>query len=502
MTASGPAVDPPPRLPWIDVARGLAILMVVAYHALGYMRIPNRLNGYVGVDAFLLLSGFGLALSTRPESWGRFMGRRLFRLLPAYWVVLALCLAANAYEGAALDAKDTLLHVLCLHLAWGDPHTFAVNPSFWFMGLIVPLYAAFALLRPWILEGKGYAALGVAIAVAGVGGAVLIQYGAAWGVNARDHAPHRLATFFVGAALGLMYRQEDPPDRLAREPVLWLGLATAVGAAAAIYRPDLLFMPVAGLAVIGVGMAVAAAGERYWVARPLAGWLAGLGTLAYEWYLCHQYLLVWLGDRYLQPIVDARHPKWPLTGRIVMAGCLALAFAVVVAWAIRWAVAWAESRRTWRTTLPVVAVTVAMLVGVGTVVPGRLPRVRPREFRIAVVAPAPPAAPVAEPVISFGRAGAGDLVFLEHDGRGRARVGIDHWSAGPALGEWLPAAAVAGGAWHVSISEEGIRVRAGPVDLRSLHPPYAPTAKPVVGRNDAGFSSAATAPVSRVERLR
>ena len=102
-----------------DGVRGLAILMVIAYHAvsttaypdatLGWVR-PWLMAGWAGVDLFFGLSGFLITslllreerrelLAGRPQrfSLGRFYLRRVFRILPAFYAVFALntCLLAH-----------------------------------------------------------------------------------------------------------------------------------------------------------------------------------------------------------------------------------------------------------------------------------------------------------------------------------------------------------------------------------------------------------------------
>jgi peptidoglycan/LPS O-acetylase OafA/YrhL len=76
----------------LDMVRGLAITMVVAFH---YWQVPN---GDRGVDLFFVLSGYllgGILIDNRlrPRLFATFYGRRAFRILPLYVAFLALCLA-------------------------------------------------------------------------------------------------------------------------------------------------------------------------------------------------------------------------------------------------------------------------------------------------------------------------------------------------------------------------------------------------------------------------
>lgn len=101
------------RLPSLDGLRGLAILLVVAFH-LGFVVHPAGSGpartyvpgGYVGVDVFFVLSGFlitALLLEERHRTGGvsfrGFYSRRAYRLLPALGVLLAAHVAYAAYEG-------------------------------------------------------------------------------------------------------------------------------------------------------------------------------------------------------------------------------------------------------------------------------------------------------------------------------------------------------------------------------------------------------------------
>ena len=502
--AAAPAPAKPARLEWIDVTRGVAIIGVLHYHTLGILQMPSRLNGQAGVDAFLFISGFGLAYATRPEPWHRFLGRRLAKLIPAYWLVLALCLAFEWYRGAEVPLKQVLILATCTNLIAGDPYVFAVNMSFWFMGLIVPLYLWFTLVRPWLAGRWAYAALGGSIAVAFVGSILIYKYGLAWGGNAIGHAPHRVPVFFFGAVAGVAFQRREPIERLTREPMLLLALVLLFPVCVWGDWPIFPFSLTIGLGVIAIAMLLTSLAERWRVFRPLTLLLIGVGAIAFELYLVHQYLLTTVNTVLLWPRLSAWFPKMQPFGRLLMSACLSLAAAVWLAWLVRWAVAWRDTRKTWRATLPVLAVVSGVLVLAGTIIPAQLPRIRPRTFELAVTLPVnPPAAYFAEPVVTFGHHGAADMVYVEHDGKGLARIAVAHWGASGVRTDWVPVGVLTGGGpWRVTIDGAGVRVRAAGLEVRTERMPHVPTAKPQVGRNDAGFNGAVPATMYlRVERL-
>lgn len=473
---------------------------MLLYHSFGYLNLSSHFHGEAGVDGFLLLSGFGLAYGARPEHWLGFAWRRLKRLLPAYWVALALCSIDLWSHGAPPAWRQIVVHAACLHLILGDDYAFAFSMSYWFIGLIVPLYFWFALLRPWILRGHGYAVLGLSAAVATAGGMVLLRWFPEWGASSLGHAPHRLPHFFLGALAGLAYSRRDTPDRFAREPVMLLGLAILAGVVIYFEWAGVPFFLLGGAGIIVLAVMLTAAGERWRVVRPLVLALTAIGGLAYELYLCHQYLMLSVLHRDLLPRLERWLPKDSPFHRSIIMAIAAFVLSLWIAWALRWLVALRDCRRDWpRTARTLVTLTVAGAIATGVLArPPRPPRTR--TFELSIEPPTSPLPASIEPVIYFGAREQADLIFIEHDGTGRARFRIDHWGLPSLFSDWLPTSALVTSPVNVIISGEFLEVRSPATTLRSTVPPYAPRAYPVVGTNDlqlAGIEPAARSKVTR-----
>ncbi len=102
---------PPARLYGLDHLRTLAILLVWLFHyQLAFFAHPAWLEtyaafGWTGVDLFFVLSGFLIAsqLFTALQQQGRvplrrFFLRRVLRILPAFWVVVAIYYCVPAFR--------------------------------------------------------------------------------------------------------------------------------------------------------------------------------------------------------------------------------------------------------------------------------------------------------------------------------------------------------------------------------------------------------------------
>ena len=102
--------------PELDGIRGLAILGVLATHSTNFIALTHRTRpllvslyfGQWGVDLFFALSGFlitGILLRTKtaPNYFSSFYTRRILRIWPIYYGVLALLFSATLFSRWAVD---------------------------------------------------------------------------------------------------------------------------------------------------------------------------------------------------------------------------------------------------------------------------------------------------------------------------------------------------------------------------------------------------------------
>lgn len=170
---------------FIDSLRGVAILVVFLFHALGVSygldQLPwNGLSrdynapvsflallpltfGWAGVAIFFVISGFCIHLSYARSvnaGWGVFFARRFFRIYPPYILVLlmlsiyALIVSWGDARAVFFIALQFVVHAITLHnISAGT--LFAISPPFWSIAVEIQLYAIYPFLI-WFTRKYGW----------------------------------------------------------------------------------------------------------------------------------------------------------------------------------------------------------------------------------------------------------------------------------------------------------------------------------------------------------
>ena len=129
---------------------GLAILWVYFSHTQIYLPdftylLPIRFlkeTGYGGVDIFLFISGYGLVhgITNNRYALSRFYGRRLSRILPAYWIVITLSLGREYLCGQEVTLARAVLQYSTMGF-WLNRNQFDwYIPSLFMLYLFFPVF--------------------------------------------------------------------------------------------------------------------------------------------------------------------------------------------------------------------------------------------------------------------------------------------------------------------------------------------------------------------------
>jgi len=312
----------------IQGLRGLAVLLVVLYHAKVEIPFISRLEGgFVGVDVFFVISGFviGGLLLREHEANGRvnvkhFFARRARRLLPVLSVVTSVVLIAavclvniEALKVTALTGAAVSVFAANMSLYWTADYfapDVVLNPllHMWSLSvegqfyLVFPFIFIFSpmLAAHWGLENKktfmGFMLAGCIVSFA-LSHYLLTARTSVLGFTDMKslsfYAPYSRAwEFGVGAMVAAYNTHANRRDWAQRysSALGLLGLALIIYAAVT-FTENTLFpgcsalLPVAGAALII--MAGTRAGSS-WINRALEGpCLSTIGNWSYSWYLWH-----------------------------------------------------------------------------------------------------------------------------------------------------------------------------------------------------------------------
>ena len=326
-----------------DFVRVLSVFLIAWFHiwqqswlspvlTVGALRLDltgQVRAGYMFVDLMLALSGFltYLPYANRAERpAGEFYLRRAARILPSYWLCLAVMLgfavAAPDFTDAPRLLKDLAAHLGFVHNLWGFSYNSSrLNVVLWTLAVEVQFYLILPALAPVFRAHP----LAVYLAMTGAGLSAMFL----WTAPLEDtvlyvnRLPNMLVVYANGMLAAHLYA------RLARAKsrrglIAALGTAACVAALVALWRIvetqsrvsgyetlrhgqlrwRWLFSACGGVLLLGGSLAV----------RPLRRLMSCravrfLSSVSFNFYIWHQWLAVQLKKWRIPPYLSAENPN-------------------------------------------------------------------------------------------------------------------------------------------------------------------------------------------------
>jgi peptidoglycan/LPS O-acetylase OafA/YrhL len=326
-----------------DVLRGIAILIVVAFHSFGpvygeflpwdglvrnFAKPPSQqllwfypiTFGWAGVAIFFVLSGFCIHLSfLRNRNFGiaLFFWRRLWRIYPAYFIsLLVFTIFTHTNIFSSSGAQQFWLHTLFLQNIHQDTF-FGINPSFWSIAVEVQLYLLFPILLSLRSHFGMVRCLHISLAIGLISRIVVV---ALWGIPDHLIAPALTSPFItwfdwiLGAFVAEQFFEGRPAFKNRQ---IWLSVLIPLLMITTLFKPFTIFS-------FSIAAAIAAVilDATIYVRWQKSLWLQPLvfiATISYSIYLWHQPLLFPI-TQYISHLIGSPVVAWLLLVPLIIGG--------------------------------------------------------------------------------------------------------------------------------------------------------------------------------------
>lgn len=322
------------RFDYLDGLRGVAILLVFTAH-MQYQDFWYFLHGGSGVTLFFVISGFIITTLLLRE-WDRdgrvslkgFYIRRIFRIYPLYFLVLAVYCVLILVVGFDAARRESFTEALpffifgfpeIVQLTAGEGVPFSLS---WSIGIEEKFYLVWPVLG-FVLLARNWRGRMIALGV----GFVLFT---AAGFTPLNRVLQPYSIIVLGCVIALLLHRRETYDR-----VSWLGRPVVLASLFVLTIASLLatsWVTLGNPLYVPFGILIALTLVGVMTTKPnfLVKWLGSrpmlfLGMVSYGFYLTHGFSLN-LTER-LIPGTDS------LLGSTI-AGAIALPIAILVAWVL------------------------------------------------------------------------------------------------------------------------------------------------------------------------
>jgi peptidoglycan/LPS O-acetylase OafA/YrhL len=300
--------------PFIDGLRAIAILTVVGSH----IGLPGFGGGFVGVDIFFVISGYLIINQIAEDIAGKrfsildFATRRTFRILPAFLLVMVICLVLSTTVFMQADSKDFAESFFLSAVMFANHHFLSHTGYFDMAAVTKPLLhmwslaveEQFYLLAPLTLlamtattsrmkpenSRRAWIAITFALGIVSFVACVIFTYPYTKPNVSFYIMPTRGWEFILGGAVPAFAAVVRRLPAVINQGLAIIGSA-AIVLAVSCFDADMLYpfywaaVPVVGATLIIIGGLIE---PRNVVARALATRpMVWIGLVSYPWYLWH-----------------------------------------------------------------------------------------------------------------------------------------------------------------------------------------------------------------------